>query len=52
MKTNSFWKPRYKWELLAWLTQNGYEELNGLNKKQLYAIYHRVRFTKRKEENV
>ena len=40
-----FWKPKYKYELVNWLT-NYYSDdkmkFNKMDKKQLYAIYYKV----------
>lgn len=35
--------PRYKWQLLAWFSQNGIKVDAKMPKKQLYAIYFKVR---------
>lgn len=39
-----YWMPARKWELVAWLSQNfPGKRWNHLSKKQLQAIYHKIR---------
>ena len=38
-----YYRPKYKWELLAWLSQNGIDMPTKTPKKQLYAIFYRLR---------
>lgn len=38
-----FWIPRYKWQLLAWFSQNGIDVPAKAKKRQLYAIYYGIR---------
>ena len=43
---NNFWIPRYKYELLNWLSDKYPTDRNkfkGMIKKQLYAIYYNIR---------
>ena len=41
---SEFWIPRYKWEFVAWLSQNFPDKSwSHLTKKQLMAVYYKTR---------
>lgn len=43
----TYWKPKYKWELQAWLCQNGIDVPLSTPKAQLYAIFYKIMESKK-----